>query len=86
MQVAGMQVAGTKALVADGTRPAATKDGTRSAAENKTAPDCPAEQSALQYCVARWRLAAKSCSAANDTQANWHAARSLAVESRSAAA
>jgi hypothetical protein len=42
---AGMQVAGTKARVADGTRPAATKDGTRLAAENKTAP---AEQSALQ--------------------------------------
>jgi len=41
---AGMQVAATKARVADGTRPAA---------ENKTAPDCPAEQSALQYCVAR---------------------------------
>jgi len=74
---AATQGAATKALVADETRPAA---------ENRTVPDCLAELSVLQKRVAPWQRAGKSCSAVGDTQANWDAARSLAVEAQSAAA
>src|ERR1043165_1098458 len=82
----GATKAGTAVAKApDGILPAAKETGPECWAE-MTALDCWAETRALQKRAAQHWAALKSCSAADDTEANWSGARDLAAGSESAGA